>query len=272
MAVACPKYPLQEKGFSCGKCCTKIENLQVTRGKSVILDGINLHIHCGELVALIGPNGAGKSTLLKALIGEIPYRGRVSFQNSLGRRKAVPTIGYVPQRWDFDFGSPVSVCDLFIASQRIMPVWLAGRKKMRGKISESLRRVQAEHLIDRRLGELSGGEIQRILLALAMEPIPELLLLDEPVSGVDFNGRQMFYRTVSRLRSDYDLSVILVSHDLELVSRYADRMILLNKCVQCVGTPKQVMEDEKVKCIFGRVLPKLMDQEMRPSYIEEGSM
>lgn len=250
--TSCPKHDLLADGFNCGKCCTKIENMGVTRGKSIILHNVNLHIHCGELTTVIGPNGAGKSTLLKAMIGEIPFHGKLNFHDAAGKKKVMPKIGYVPQRWEFDPSSPVSVRDLFAAGLRVSPVWLTGAKKIRKEIIESLGRVEAEHLIDRRLGELSGGEIQRVLLALALDPLPDLLLLDEPVSGVDFSGRQLFYRTVSQLREEYDLSIILVSHDLQLVGRYADRMVLLDKTVQCVGSPEEVLKDERVLNTFGR--------------------
>ncbi|MDD3365227.1 MAG: metal ABC transporter ATP-binding protein, partial [Syntrophomonas sp.] len=111
-----------------------------------------------------------------------------------------------------------------------------------------------EKLIDRRLGDLSGGELQRILLALALDPLPDLLLLDEPVSGIDQLGLEMFFRKVADLRHQYDLSIILVSHDLKLVAQYADRVVFLNQTVQCVGTPEVVFNNEKAIQTFGRVL------------------
>ena len=114
-------------------------------------------------------------------------------------------------------------------------------------------RVEAEHLINRRLGALSGGELQRVLLALALEPVPDLLLLDEPISGVDFKGMQCFYRIVSELRQQYDLSVILVSHDLNAVADYADRVILLNQVILCDGTPQQVMKNPLFEATLGRM-------------------
>jgi len=246
----CPKSISLNPGLPCGLCCIKIENLGVSRGKTSIINNINLHFRCGELTALVGPNGAGKSTLLKAVIGDIPYRGTISFQDSMGKRKGRPVVGYVPQLWDYDHGSPVSVCDLFAAGQKGYPIWLTRTKKIREMVRESLARVQAEYLIDRRLGELSGGEIQRVLLALAMEPVPDLLLLDEPVSGVDYQGRQLFYRTVSELKGKYHLSIILVSHDLELMKQFADRIVYLDKTVRSFGTPDQVLGELKVGNAF----------------------
>ncbi len=238
---------------SCGWCCTKVKNLSVVRGNKTIIHDIDLHIHCGELTAVIGPNGGGKSTLLKAMIGELSYKGEISFLDAEGKRRGKPMVGYVPQRWDFDPGSPVSVQDLFLARQKGWPVWLISTRKQREQTYAGLSRVHAEHLMGRRLGELSGGEIQRVLLALAMEPVPDLLLLDEPVSGVDFNGRQLFYSIVSDLRRQYDLSIILVSHDIELMRQFADRIIFLEKTVLCSGNPEQVLKDDKVLSVFGQL-------------------
>ena len=238
---------------TCGFCCTKIENLNVTYGKTEILSDINLHIHCGELTALIGPNGAGKSTLLKAILGEIKHSGKMEFVDIKGDRSGKPLIGYVPQYLDFDKSSPVSVIDLFTASLTDLPVWFVKFKQIRKQINEALKVVQAEHLIDKRIGNLSGGELQRILLALALAPMPDLLLLDEPVSGIDQSGLELFYAIVSELRHSYDMSIILVSHNLSLVAQYANRVILLNKTVQSNGSPKEILNEENLSKAFGTV-------------------
>ncbi|MFH0702985.1 MAG: metal ABC transporter ATP-binding protein [bacterium] len=229
---------------SCGLCCTKIENLSVTCGKTEILSDINLHIHCGELTALIGPNGAGKSTLLKAILGEIKHSGKMKFLDIKGKRTGNPLIGYVPQYLDFDKTSPISIMDLFTACLTNIPVWLIKSKKIRKQVIDSLKIVQAEHLIDKRLGNLSGGELQRVMLALALVPLPDLLLLDEPVSGIDQKGLELFYDIVSQLRKNYDMSKILVSHDLKLVSQYADRVIILNKTIKIIGKPDEVIKED----------------------------
>lgn len=236
---------------ACGLCCTKIQEFGVVRGKTEILKDVNLHIHCGELTAIIGPNGAGKSTLLKALLGEIPHSGELKFLDTKGAHTGHPLIGYVPQHLDFDAGTPTSVMDFFQAAKSNIPVWMLHSKKARTDILESLQRVSAEHLIDKRLGSLSGGELQRVLLAMALDPLPDLLLLDEPVSGVDQSGLEMFYNLVSELRVKFDLSILLVSHDLPLVYKYADRVVFLNKTVQCVGKPKEVFENKVVVDTFG---------------------
>lgn len=236
----------------CGLCCTKIEDFGVTRGGNEILRAVNLHIHCGDLTAIIGSNGAGKSTLLKAVLGEISHTGELQFLDTKNKGTTRPIIGYVPQKLDLDSSSPTSVLDSFAAAHTNFPIWFRYPQKIRKRVQESLLRVQGEHLINKRLGTLSGGELQRVLLALALDPIPHLLLLDEPVTGIDQRGLKLFYKTVSTLRENYDLSIILVSHDLNLVAEYADRVAFLNnKTIECFGTPQEVFSNEKVIQTFG---------------------
>jgi zinc transport system ATP-binding protein len=237
---------------TCGLCCTKINNFGVTRSRIEILKDVNLHIHCGDLTALIGPNGAGKSTLFKAVLGEIPHSGELIFLDADNEGAGRPLIGYVPQKLELDTSSPASVLDLFAAARSGIPVWFSCSQRTRRHVRESLARVQADHLLNRRLGALSGGELQRVLLALALDPIPHLLLLDEPISGIDQKGLDLFYQTVSTLRQDYDLSIILISHDLKLVFEYADRVAFLNnKTIECCGTPQEVFSNQKVIDTFG---------------------
>jgi len=235
-----------------GLCCTRIRHFGVTLGKYEILRDVNLHIHCGELTCLIGPNGAGKSTLLKAILGEVPHAGELVFLDGRNQVRRRPRIGYVPQKLELDSTSPTSVYDLLAAAFSDKAVWAFRPKEMEEAVHESLARVEAGHLMDRRLGALSGGEMQRVLLSLALQPVPDLLLLDEPVSGIDLTGLKIFYKTVSDLRRLYHLSIILVSHDLNLVMKYADRVALLNdKTIQAVGTPDEVFRHKKTSEVFG---------------------
>jgi len=239
----------------CSKlCCTKIEGFGVTIGRTEIFKDVNLHIHCGELTALIGPNGAGKSTLLKSILGEVAHEGKLNYFDAKGAHTGNPVIGYVPQYLNFDLSTPTSVMDLFMSCLTNRPAWLCSSKKLRARVLENLRRVKAEYLIDRRLGALSGGELQRVLLALALEPVPDLLLLDEPVSGVDQNGLELFYEIVSELRESNDLAIILISHDLSLVAKHADRVVLLNKTVVCNGAPDFVFNNEETRKVFGMLI------------------
>ena len=241
-----------KSGEDCAKlCCTKIENFSVKIGNLSIFENVNIHVHCGQLTALIGPNGAGKSTLLKAILGEVAHTGKLKYIDAKGRHTGHPTIGYVPQYLRFDVSAPVSVMDIFMACLSNKPVWLCSEKKIRPRVEKSLARVHAEALIDRRLGALSGGELQRVLLALALDPLPDLLLLDEPVSGVDQNGLELFYEILAELREKEDLAIILISHDLNMVAKHADQVILLNKGVITSGSPAEVFNDDRTKAIFG---------------------
>lgn len=244
-----------------GLCCTKIEDLCVNKGSQEILKNVNLHIHCGELTALIGANGAGKSTLLKAILGENEFSGKLTFVDGNNKLTRRPIIGYVPQKLDFDYSSPVSVLDVFASTQSNRPSYFSYDKKVKEIAMRSLMKVQGESLINKRLGVLSGGELQRVLLALALEPIPDILLLDEPVSGIDQNGLKLFYSIVSNLRENYDLSIILVSHDLSVVYDYADRVAFLNnKTIECVGNPQEVFSNKRVIETFGLELNRKIDK------------
>ena len=221
-------------------CCSRIDNLGVRIGKKILLEGVTLHMHCGELIAIVGPNGAGKSTLLRALIGEIPYTGKVEFLDAQGTVHSSPKLGYVPQNPRFEASLPLTVLDLFTATLSRFPLWLSNNAVMRARVENLLKTVQAETLIDRKVGALSGGELQRVLLALALEPRPNLLLLDEPVSGMDANGRRMFYHLVDNVRKQFDLAVLLVSHDFSELREFANRMVLLDGRMLCAGKPSEV--------------------------------
>lgn len=237
----------------CGACCTRFDSLSVSREGLDILENISVHLHCGQLTAIIGPNGAGKTTLVKALLGLIPYRGSITFSDAEGNRTGKPRIGYVPQYLDTEPMAPLTVCDFIGAALFRSPCFLPPSVKKRRAISDLLRRVKADPLIDRRLGTLSGGEKQRILLALALSPMPNLLLLDEPVSGMDLEGLAAFYHTLDDLRRSYDVSILLISHDFPFVRRYADRVILLNHRILAHGTPDEVFSSEWFQSLFPEV-------------------
>ena len=239
-------------GNGCGVCCIKINNFTVKTADKVILDDVNLHIHCGELTTIVGPNGAGKSTLLKAILGEEKHTGTISFTNANDQRVSRPLIGYVPQQLAFDKDMPITVRDLFQTCLSRRPVWLGRARRAEQLARESLARYDAEKLLDAKLGVLAGGELQRVMLALALQPMPNLLLLDEPVSGVDQMGLDLFYRMVADLRDKYDMAIILVSHDLELAARYSDRIVLINQKVLLSGAPKDVFSDPIAVETFGR--------------------
>ena len=238
-------------GQSCdSSCCLRIQNLSVKIGTDAILKDVNLHIHCGQMVALIGPNGAGKSTLIKAILGQLDYDGIIAFSAPGMRHRKPPRIGYVPQSPSFDPGDPVSVADLFACCLSRRPAFLGLSATMRDKTLECLERVHGQELIDKRIGTLSGGELQRVLLALALEPLPNILILDEPLSGVDVEGQSGLMDMLDEIRKRYDLSILMTTHDFGMLSTYADNVVLIDHTVVKKGTPAEVLTSEEFKTIF----------------------
>ena len=239
-------------GGACGdSCCLRVQNLSVRIGGDKILKDVNLHVHCGELVALIGPNGAGKSTFLKAILGQREYDGVIAF-SSPGQRSRKPRIGYVPQSPTFDPSDPVTVADLFACCLSRRPAFLGLGKTLRKEILECLDTVHGTELIDKRVGTLSGGELQRVLLALALEPLPNILILDEPLSGVDVEGMETLMDMLDEIRKTYDLSILMITHDFSMLPRYADQVILLDKKLVCQGAPEDVLNSEDFRRVFHR--------------------
>ncbi len=237
-------------GGGCGhSCCLRIQNLSVKIGTEEILRNINLHAHCGEMIALIGPNGAGKSTLIKTVLGQQDYNGVISFSVP-GQRNRKPAIGYVPQSPTFDPSDPVTVADLFACCMSKRPAFLGLSKTMRRKVISCLERVHGENLAEKRVGTLSGGELQRVLLALALEPLPNILILDEPLSGVDAAGMKILMDMLDEIRKEYDLSILMTTHDFNLLNAYADQVILIDREIICQGTPDQVLSSEGFRQIF----------------------
>ena len=237
-------------GGSCGhSCCLRVENLSVKIGADSILKDVNLHVHCGEMVALIGPNGAGKSTFLKAILGQREYTGTIAFSEP-GQRSKKPRIGYVPQSPAFDPSDPVSVSDLFACCMSRRPAFLGLGKAMEETVLECLERVHGEDLIHKRIGTLSGGELQRVLLALALEPMPNILILDEPLSGVDVEGRETLMDMLAEIRQNYDLSILMTTHDFSMLPRYADQVVLIEHGVRIQGTPETVLNSPEFHRAF----------------------
>lgn len=273
-------------------CCTRIENLCVKAGNEIILDNVNLHLHCGELTAIIGRNGAGKTTFLKALLNEIPHSGKIIFEGekcadckddfkslthdikcpSHHKKHYVttkPRFGYVPQKLAVEAGSPVSVEDFILAATSSRPIWLSHRKKDKQKVKEILSIANAQDLTDHRVSDLSGGEIQRVMLSLALSPMPDILLLDEPVSGVDRNGLKSFYQLVSALRRDYDITILLITHDLDIAAQYADRVVLIDRGIAAQGSVEEVYNNPKFTETFGHIVIEKNESQIEESEGEE---
>ena len=238
-------------GSCADSCCLKLDGLSVNLGGDSILEDVSFHLHCGEIVALIGPNGAGKSSLFRSILGQMPYRGNITFAPAGGPAIRLadgtvtggsrPLVGYVPQSPNFDRGDPVSVLDFFTAATARWPVWLPVPKRYRERAAASLDRVHGSDLLDKPMGALSGGQLQRVLLALALEPVPHILILDEPLSGVDIEGEHQLLEMLDELRTEYDLSIFLSTHDFATLGQFADKVILLNKRVLRAGPPEEVL-------------------------------
>ena len=233
-------------------CSVKIEELSVRKGSTEILNQVNLTANHGEILALIGRNGAGKTTLLKAILGQTPYTGRITYFNCQGKEITRPRIGYVPQFLAFDRSTPVTVEDLFCANRSRIPVWMSHGKKRQKEAESLLEKVGGTGLFRKKLGALSGGELQRVLLAFALDPLPDLLLLDEPVSAGDRKGVGVFYDLVTSLRSEYHMPVILVSHDLGHVKKYASKAAFLQDgTVAMQNAVDKVLNNPQVREAFG---------------------
>ena len=235
---------------TCGLHCLKINHITVAAGGTVLLKDVSLHAHCGELTALIGRNGAGKSTLLKAILGEIPHTGSVEFSGHDGRPAGKLRIGYVPQTLGVDAGSPATVYDLIESLTSGYPVFLPRRKKAVERLRAHLARFNAASLMDKPVGRLSGGELQRVLLAAATLPAPGLLVLDEPVSGVGQAGLQLFYSILGQLKASCDMVMLLVSHDLAFVRGHADGVVLPDRSVESSGPREAVFASEAFRRAF----------------------
>ena len=228
-----------------------VSNLEVQYGKRVLFKDINLKFTPGNCYGVIGANGAGKSTLFRSILGQLPYKGTITFSPAGGPAIRLsdgsvtggkrPLVGYVPQAPSFDRGDPVSVLDFFVAATAKWPVWLPIPRKYREQAAASLARVHGEELLDRPMGGLSGGQLQRVLLALALEPVPHILILDEPLSGVDIEGEHQLLEMLDELRTQYDLSIFLSTHDFATLDQYADKVILLDRKVLKVGSPDEVL-------------------------------
>ena len=222
------------------------DNVTVTLGGVQILDGVTAAVPKGSSAAIIGPNGAGKTTLLLALLGQAPYSGRI-VMNHGGR----PRLGYVPQVLDFDRGMPVTVLDAMVMGRQRRPLWFGHARKRRDEAVALLARIKADHLVSRRLGALSGGELQRVLLALALQERPEVLILDEPSAGVDVSGGSLLCELLDSLQIEQGFTRIMVTHDLSMVAAHADYVICLNRKVFGQGPTMQTLTANILAATFG---------------------
>jgi zinc transport system ATP-binding protein len=213
----------------------EVDRLSVRYGASEVLHDVSLEIEPGEIVTIVGPNGSGKTTLLRAIVGSVsPAAGRIVTAPGLA-------IGYVPQRLHIDRTLPMTV-ERFLR----LPGGAA-----RADIDAALTRAGVADLPRRQMSELSGGQLQRVLLARALVTRPALLLLDEPTAGLDQPGSAAFYRLIEEVRRETGCAVLMISHELHVVMAASDRVICLNGHVCCHGTPAHVSSAPEYRALFG---------------------
>lgn len=216
------------------KTLVKLENASVEKNKKILVKHISLEIKQGEIVTLIGPNGSGKTTTAKMALGI-----NKNFEGSVQRYTS--QIGYVPQKVMIDWTLPIRVNDFMQLTSKIDTE----------EINEALNFTGVDHLKNKNLNELSGGEFQRVLIARAIAKKPELLVLDEPVQGVDFKGEISLYELIRSISEKTNCGILLISHDLHVVMSATDYVVCLNGHVCCSGTPKKVANSDQYRELFG---------------------
>jgi len=221
-----------------------IQNLTVSFDDNKVIDDLSFSIRKGDVIAIVGPNGAGKSILFKALIGLVPYLGKIEWSPGL-------KISYVPQRFNVEKDFPLTTME-----------FLRLKSKNQGKIMSALESVGLKnkqsdiyhikrHLLNQRLGWLSGGQLQRILIAWAILDSPDVLLFDEPTTGIDIGGEETIYNLLKKLNDEMALTVLLISHDLNIVYKYANSVLCLNKEKICFGPPRDVLDPQALVKLYG---------------------
>jgi len=219
----------------CAMSLITTDQMRVRYGSADVLQGVNFSIEPGEIVTVVGPNGSGKSTLIRALLGVVKPAGGTVW------RKPGLRIGYVPQKLAIDATLPLSVARFLSLPER----------QSKSVIARVLERVGASALQNRQIATLSGGQLQRVLLARALLATPDILILDEPTQGLDQPGTADFYRLIEQLRQEIGCAVLMVSHDLHVVMSASDRVICLNGHVCCEGTPNVVRAAPEYRALFG---------------------
>ena len=216
------------------KILLKVENVGISVNGKSLVRGVSLEVKQGEIVTLIGPNGSGKSTTAKIALG--------IYKKIDGKVKTyTDKIGYVPQKISIDWTLPIRVLDFMTLTEELT----------QDQINSALNLTGVEHLKDKSLSNLSGGEFQRVLIARAISKKPDLLVLDEPVQGVDFTGEIALYELIKKISDTLNCGILLISHDLHTVMSATDHVVCLNGHVCCSGSPSDVARNNEYKALFG---------------------
>lgn len=222
----------------------EVKNLNVSLNGGWVLKDVSFSVEEGKRTGIIGPNGAGKTTLFRALMGLVPCEsGEIIWHKE-------QKIAYVPQKLDIDLNMPLTVKELFLSLSGPFDFWFPPAAIL-NEIKNTLNHLRCLHLLDKRLNAVSSGELQRILIGYAIYRKPTLLLFDEPTSGVDVEGEETIYDLIDHLAKDLSLTVLLISHDLNVVYRRIDEVICLNKKMICYGPPAAALTTEKIKELYG---------------------
>lgn len=211
------------------------------------IDKITFQVKTGSIATLLGPNGAGKSTLIKAILGIIPFEGSIKIFGQPIQSQYL-TIGYVPQRIAFDFKIPITVSEL-------LHLALIGCQKCHHKrnrlVRQALKRVDMSKYSQTNLGQLSGGQLQRVLIARALVHQPKLLILDEPEAGIDVGAEQSLFELLQRLRQDEQVTILFASHELDVVYGFSDQVVCINRKLVCTGKPQTVLTKKTFTELYG---------------------
>ncbi len=220
----------------------EVRNCAVVLDRQTLLSGVSFRVRKGEALAVIGPNGAGKTLLFKALLGLVPFSGTIAWQPDL-------RIGYVPQKFPIDRSVPLTVREFFLLKAKRF--WSPDAKFVE-HLSHELSLVGLSRaVLERRVGELSGGQLQRLLIGWAMVDHPEVMLCDEPTAGIDVGFEETVYHLLQRLQKDRRTTILLISHELNIVYRYADQVLCLNREMLCHGKPHEVLHPQDLARLFG---------------------
>ncbi len=219
------------------------KDLSVRLGRHRLLDKVTAQAPLGRQTVIIGPNGGGKTTFMRALLGEIPCDGHRAFYPQEAR------LAYVPQRLDFDRHLPLTVLEYLALGLSRRPLWLGLGRGVPERAEQLLAEVKAAHLLKRRLGELSGGELQRVLLASALGQKPDILILDEPATGVDVYGEQLLCELLESFKGRF--TIVMVSHDLPTARAHADWVVCLNRRVIAQGPAETIFNSPAIRATFG---------------------
>jgi zinc transport system ATP-binding protein len=222
----------------------KVEKLSVEFNGATVVDGVSFSVLKGEVLAILGPNGAGKSVIFRALLDLVPYSGKISWAPDL-------KIGYVPQKLAIDRSTPLSVVEFLKSKAKNTKEILDVLKLVGINTGPESEHHLEHHILNRGLGKLSGGEFQRILIAWALIGGPNVLLFDEPTAGIDISGEETIYNLLKKIQQSNDLTLLLISHDLNIVYNYADKVICINKKALCLGEPHQVLDPKSLSVLYG---------------------